>query len=139
VKQKALKAPLVAHMTSNPRLFATNIEMSIHLLVSKFSELDGAPINFSDWAFFWSFDLSYSMMFGDFFGYMQSGSDFNGIITAFLEIIRPAILLGHVPEYCSISLGSEPSMNFLRKLGTLPDPTQTFLKVNSILLKVFSV
>lgn len=119
-------------MTGNAQLYTQNLEKSVETLISEFRKLEGKSINFSDWAFFWSFDHIYSMMFGGFFGYMESGSDFNGIFTAFLEIIRPAILLAHVPEYCSISLGSERAMKVLRKFGAFPDPTQTVLAVSSI-------
>lgn len=70
-------------------------------------------------------------MFGEPFGFMDSRSDFNGMIDAFTRIARYAALLGQVPQWCPFFLGNNRFMTFMRRFQTFPDPTQLFLKVRS--------
>jgi len=131
VKQKALKIPLVAHMTGISSQYSEDIKNSVGRFLSKMRIHEGEQIDFCQWSCFWAFDMTYFLIFGEYFGYMENGKDFNGIITAFIDIIRGASLLGLVPEYCSVLLGSNKVMSFLRKFQSFPDPTQTFLAVRS--------
>jgi hypothetical protein len=131
IQHKALRYPLATHLTSTRSAFPEEIRKSVDILVKRITDHDGKSIDFVAWSFYWAFDLSSSLIFGEYCGYMEHGTDVNGIIRAFIEIIRPATLLGQVPEFSPFLLGSDRVMTFLRKFESFPDPTQIFLKVNT--------
>lgn len=96
----------------------------------------GSPsqvIDVSSWAFFWGFDMVYATEFGEPFGYMDSGKDFNGIVDAFTKVSRIAAMLGQIPQVVPFILGSNRTMTFLRRFQSFPDPTQVVLEVGDFL------
>ncbi|KAL8788071.1 MAG: hypothetical protein Q9195_007485 [Heterodermia aff. obscurata] len=139
VHKRASKHSLVANMTSCPQDYHGHISRSVSTFIRCIQDLQSPShspfqqpiVDFSTWSFFWGFDMTYAIMFGEPFGFMDSRSDFNGMIDAFTRIARYAALLGQVPQWCPILLGNNRFMTFMRRFQTFPDPTQLFLKVRT--------
>jgi hypothetical protein len=128
LRQRLLKQPIVTHMTGlSPHQLSPAVNASASELIRALSKLERQSLDFCQWSFYWAFDLTFYLLFGSYAGYMRTGTDLNGIITAFVEITRGGSLLGFVPEYCDWLLASERTMTFLRKFQRFPDPTQAFL------------
>ncbi|KAL9619347.1 MAG: hypothetical protein Q9160_006027 [Pyrenula sp. 1 TL-2023] len=116
-------------MTSCPQAYHAQIERSVDTFIQCMRQSEGQSIDFTIWPWYWAFDLTYAILFGSYFGFMDSRSDFNGMIDSFTKIVRPAVLLGQIPQWVPLSLGNNAFMTFMRKFQTFPDPTQEFLKV----------
>jgi hypothetical protein len=131
LKQRLLKQPIVTHMTGlSPQQLFPAVKSSVSVMVQELLKRQDQSLDFSKWSFYWAFDLTYFLIFGTYAGYMHTGTDFDGIITAFVEITRGGSLLGFVPEYCDWFLANDRTMTFLRKFQNFPDPTQVFLAVS---------
>ena len=132
MNKKASKHLLVANLTGCAREYQDHIQQSVEAFVQCMHDRkESSPIDFSDWAFFWGFDVTYAILFGHSFGFMESHGDFNGMINAFTKVTRYAILLGQVPEWCPLFLGNDRFMTFMRRFQSFPDPTQLFLQVRT--------
>jgi len=131
LKQRLLKQHIVTHMTGlSPQQLSPAIKASVSVMVRELLKRQDQSLDFSKWSFYWAFDLTYFLIFGTYAGYMNTGTDFDGIITAFVEITRGGSLLGFVPEYCDWLLANDRTMTFLRRFQNFPDPTQVFLAVS---------
>jgi Cytochrome P450 len=129
VHKKVSKHSLVTNMTSCPQEFQHQIKQSVDKFVRCMHDTKGQSVDFFSWPFFWAFDMTFAMLFGSHFGFMESRSDFNGMIDSFTRVVRPAALLGQVPEWCPFFLGNNTFMTTMRKFKDFPDPTQVFLAV----------
>lgn len=129
--KKTSKHSLMTHMTSCPQEFRSPIKQSVDKFVYCMYETKGQSVDFFTWPFFWAFDMTYAIIFGTHFGFMESRSDFNGMIDSFIRVVRPAALLGQVPEWCPSFLGNNTFMATMRRFKNFPDPTQMFLEVRA--------
>ena len=126
------KNSLVVHMTSCPSDYQPLIEQSVERFVGCMQDMQGKSVDFFIWPFYWGLDMTFAIMFGNHFGFMDSRSDFNGMISAFIKVARYAALLGQVPEWCPILLGNQTFMSTMKKwIPNFPDPTQSFLMVKT--------
>ena len=132
MNMKPLKHLLVVNLTGCAQEYQDHIQLSVETFVQcMHDKKKSSSIDFSDWAFFWGFDMTYAILFGRHFGFMESHGDFNGMIDAFTRVTRYAVLLGTVPEWCPLFLGNNLFMTFMRRFQSFPDPTQQFLKVRT--------
>ena len=129
--KRASKHSLVINMTSCPQDYQGYIQESVDTFIQCMHDTKEPSIDFSTWSFFWGFDMTYAIMFGCHFGFMDSHSDFNRMIDSFTRVARYAALLGMVPEWCPLFLGNNKFMTFMRRFQSFPDPTQQFLKVRT--------
>jgi hypothetical protein len=129
LKQRPLKRILVAHMTSVPTNFTDPIKSSVAILLGKMHQSKGQPIDLWQWACFWAFDLSHHIVFGEACGYLNTGSDFNGMLASLFHIIKGASVLGQVPEYGCPLLGSQRVTNFFQMFQRHGHPVETAMKV----------
>jgi hypothetical protein len=127
---KKLKYALLTDMLRRPQLFMKEIGQSVAFFNHQMSTMQEQAVNFSDWAFYWAFDITHVLVFGGYFGFMESKSDFNGFVHAFKTIIRPAAVLGQVPQWCRSTLANNTFMTFLRRLPSFPDPIVLLLDVS---------
>ena len=86
------------NMTSCPQEYRHPIQQSVDLFVDSMHGTAGQSIDFTTWPWFWAFDMTFAIMFGDHLGYMKNRSDFNRLVEAFVKMVRPAALIGQVPE-----------------------------------------
>lgn len=126
-QNRRLKAPLVKNMTGSPSLFKDEIQHSIDVFAKQMRSIQGQSIDMSYWAFFWAFDVTFALVFGCHYGYMESQSDCNRWIYTFKTITSGAAMLGQVPEWCSWTLANDAFMTFMRRFQSFPDPTQEFI------------
>lgn len=75
--------------------------------------------------------MTFAIMFGIHFGFMESRSDTNRMIDSFIRVTRGAALLGQVPEWCPLFLGNNTFMTMMRKFKNFPDPTQVFFELRA--------
>lgn len=120
---------LTASLTGCPQHFQHHIERSVQAIIECMHSTEGQSVDFTTWPWFWAFDMTFSILFGRPLGYMNSRSDFNGLIEAFTKTVRPAVLLGQVPEWCRYTLGSSIFMAMVNKLQKGPSPTDELLSV----------
>jgi hypothetical protein len=129
LQQRALKRLLVTHMGSVPTHFTEPIRNSVCNLLQKLRECEGEPVDLWTWSCFWAFDLSHYQVFGQNCGYLERESDFNGMITALFDILKGASVLGQVPEYGCMLLGSARAMKVFQKFQKHANPVQTAIEV----------
>lgn len=128
IHQQAAKRLLIANMTSVPAQFADRIQDSVHGFVERLRGLEGSSINLWEWCCFWAFDLSHHLVFGQDYGYLERGSDFNGMITALFDVMKGASILGQIPEYGCILLGNSKAMGFFHKVQNTKNPIEIALR-----------
>ena len=119
----------MVNMTSCPQEFRCFIERSVDHLVEKMQDSLGMPIDFTLWPWFWAFDMTYAIMFGKHLGFIEQRNDFNQMIEGFVSSVRPAALIGQVPEWCPWTLHNPLFMSLMRRLQRYPDPTRVLLGV----------
>lgn len=118
------------NLLNKPQLFVKDIAYSVDVFVDQMATAQGNTVDISNWTFYWAFDMTSALVFGDHFGYMSSGSDFNRMISSFKTIVRAAAVLGQVPQWCSATLANEKFMKFCRSFRSFPDPTIQLLEVS---------
>lgn len=126
---KHLKHSLLLNLLNKPHLYIGDIEYSVFIFIKEMEAAKGKSIDLSSWIFYWAFDMTYALVFGDHFGYMRSGKDFNGMVSSFKSIVRSAAVLGQVPQWCSITLANKRFMGICRSFSSFPDPTIQLLEV----------
>jgi hypothetical protein len=126
-----LKVLLIRNLTGCAQSFKSEVYGTLQDFTQQISAKEGQSINLSYWAFYWSFDLTFLLLFGRPHGYIASGEDLGGIISGFKSITNVAVLMGQVPEICSWTLANSRFMGFLHKMPFLFDPTQELVKVSS--------
>jgi hypothetical protein len=129
---KHLKHSLLVNLLNKPQLFTKEIEHSVDVFIKQMEVAKSTSIDFSNWTFYWAFDMTYALVFGDHFGYMSSRKDFNGMILSFKTIVRSAAVLGQVPQWCPSTLANEKFMGFCRSFRGFPDPTIQLLEVSNL-------
>lgn len=129
VTKKGLKNLLMTNMTSCPQDYNSIIILSIETFVQCVREKRGKSVDFTTWPFFWAFDVTYAIIFGGHFGFMETHSDFNRMIDGFTRMARYAAMLGQVPKWIPLFLGNNIFMTFMRRFQNFPDPTQQFFAV----------
>ena len=134
IDKRESKNSLVIHMTSCPNEYQPPIKQSVDTFVNCMRDTKGQPVEFFTWPFYWGLDMTFAIMFGGHYGFMESRSDFNGMIGAFIKVCRYAALLGQVPQWCPILLGNQTFMSTMKKwIPNFPDPTQSFLVVSNLM------
>ena len=127
--KKRSKALLIKYMTSSPQSFRQNIEEGIEDFLRVAELTQERPLDFSIWPWFWAFDTTFAILFGNQVGFMRTQTDIDNLAASFREVVRPAILLGQVPELIPWTLGSDRFMRFAKACFRLPDPTASLLEV----------
>ncbi|KAL5381788.1 hypothetical protein DPSP01_006971 [Paraphaeosphaeria sporulosa] len=125
---KHLKHTLLVNLLNKPQLFSKEIDYSVDVFIEQTKAAKGDSIDFSSWTFYWAFDMTYALVFGDHFGYMASRKDFNGMVSSFKTIVRSAAVLGQVPQWCPATLANKTFMGFCRSFRSFPDPTIQLLE-----------
>jgi hypothetical protein len=127
---KTLKHSLLINLLNKPQLYMSDIEESVALFVRQMEVTKDDPIDISNWAFYWAFDLTHTLVIGGHSGYMAARADYNGMVYAFKTIVRAAAGLGQVPQWCSMTLANERLMSWCRSFKGFPDPTIQLLEEN---------
>ena len=128
-RNKRLKIALVKNLTGCSLLFQTEIQQSVDAFVKQMRISKGQSIDLSYWSFFWSFDITYALLFGSHYGYMESRADVNHWIYTFKNITSYAAIIGQKPEWCKWTLANQKVMSFLQLLQPFPDPVSQFIQV----------
>lgn len=130
VVNRYLKHSLLANFLDKPQILVKEIEYSVSYFMQQMDMMNGQSVDLSNWTFYWAFDMTFALVFGDQFGYMASSADFNKLIGSFKTSVRTAAVLGQVPEWCSATLANERFMRFCRSFLGFPDPTIQLLEVS---------
>lgn len=128
-RNKRLKSTLVKNLTGCSSLFEDEIKESINVFLQQMRISANQKVDLSYWSFFWSFDITFALIFGTHYGYMSTRTDCNHWIYTFKTITGFAAILGQVPELCSWTLANGPVMNLMRRFQKFPDPTEQFIEV----------
>ena len=126
---KVSRHSLVVNLTSCPGDYRHHIQKSVDSFVDSISDRAGQTVDFSVWPWFWAFDMTFAIIFGRPLGFMESRRDLSGLVEAFMTTVRPAALLGQVPEWCPWTLGSKKIMALIGSFQAFHDPTQEHLRV----------
>ena len=122
---------LIKYMTSCPQDFHETIQESVEHFMRVAGLMQARPVDFTMWPWFWAFDTTFAILFGKEVGFMQTQTDIDNLVASFREVVRPAILLGQIPELIPWTLGSDRFMRFAKLCFRLPDPTKSLLEVCS--------
>lgn len=128
--KKQSKALLIKYMTSSSQSFFEVIGDGIKDFITVAELTQGRPLDFSTWPWFWAFDTTFAILFGKQVGFMRTQTDIDNLIASFREVVRPAILLGQVPELIPWTLGCDLFMRLARVCFRLPDPTKQLFEVS---------
>lgn len=131
IQQQAAKRLLIVNMTSVPTQFSEQMRDSVHGFVQRLRGFKGSSVNLWEWCCFWAFDLSHCLVFGQDCGYLERGSDFNGMVTALFDVMKGASILGQIPEYGCIFLGNSKAINIFHKIRNAKNPIEIARRVRN--------
>lgn len=100
-RNKRLKTAVVKNLTGCSSLFHEEIQHSIDVFIKQIRASQGESIDLSYWSSFWSFDITFALVFGPHYGYMERRSDCNKWVYTFKTITAGTAILGQIPEWCS--------------------------------------